>query len=64
MLVAFLGATYFLGSVTYIAIPSKWVIMIWVIFCLASTIKDLKDYEGDIKNNIQTLMTFFGEKKR
>jgi len=57
------GATLLAGDFTFQVIPSRLTVTLFVGYCFATTIKDLKDTEGDRNEKIKTLSTLLGNLK-
>ncbi|MFH1376409.1 MAG: UbiA family prenyltransferase [Candidatus Woesearchaeota archaeon] len=60
LLAVLFGASLILGENTFSIIPSEIILLIFFIFTISSTLKDIKDYYGDKFNSIKTIPTIFG----
>ena len=60
VLAVLFGVSLVAGINTFNLMPGNISFLIFVVFTLASTIKDLKDYEGDKEEKIRTIPTLFG----
>ena len=56
------GAVVLISDYRFDIIPIHITFGLLLIYALALTVKDSKDYEGDKKSNVQTLYTLFGRK--
>ncbi|MFZ5807190.1 MAG: UbiA family prenyltransferase [Verrucomicrobiota bacterium] len=60
-LAAFMAGFFTFNPVDRIEqIPMPWILLILVTFTLASHIRDIKDYEGDLQTGLKTLPVIFG----
>lgn len=62
-LLAFLFGASVVGMETFTLIPKNIAFLVFGAFTLASPLKDLKDWRGDLQEGIVTLPTLFGLKK-